>query len=70
MNVVAFNGSPRKKGNTVGSINTVLVELEKEGIQTELIHVGKEKIRGCLSCYTCAKEQNEKCVVGRQSHSI
>ena len=63
MKVVAFNGSARKKGNTVGSLNTVLAEIEKEGIETELIHVGKEKIRGCLSCFNCVKEKNEKCVI-------
>jgi multimeric flavodoxin WrbA len=62
MKVVAFNGSPRKKGNTVGSLNTVLSELEKQGIETELIHVGQEKIRGCLSCFKCMAKHNEKCV--------
>lgn len=63
MKVVAFNGSPRKKGNTAGCLNTVLGEIEKQGIETELIHVGKEKIRGCQACFTCAKKQNEKCVI-------
>lgn len=63
MKVIAFNGSPRKKGNTVSSLMTVMAELENQSIETELIHVGKEKIRGCLSCHTCVKEQNQKCVV-------
>jgi multimeric flavodoxin WrbA len=63
MKVVAFNGSPRKNGNTAGCLNTVLAELEKQGIETELIHVGKERIRGCVACYTCLKKQNEKCAV-------
>ncbi|MBF0260159.1 MAG: flavodoxin family protein [Desulfamplus sp.] len=61
MKVLAFNGSPRKKGNTAGSLNTVIAELEKEGIETEMIHVGKENIRGCVACFTCAKKQNERC---------
>ncbi len=63
MKVIAFNGSPRKKGNTAGCLNRVLGELEKEGIETELIQVGKEKIRGCLACYTCMQKQNERCAV-------
>lgn len=63
MKVVALNGSPRKKGNTVGSINTVLEELESAGIETELIQVGNKKIRGCLACYSCVKNQDEKCVI-------
>ena len=36
MQVVAFNGSPRKDGNTTRLINCVLEELESEGIGTEL----------------------------------
>ncbi|MBT3255937.1 MAG: flavodoxin family protein [Deltaproteobacteria bacterium] len=63
MKVIAFNGSPRQNGNTVGCLNTVLGELEKNGIETELIQVGKEKVRGCLACYTCMKNQNERCAV-------
>lgn len=62
MKVVAFNGSARKKGNTVGALNIVLSELEKAGIETELIHVGKETIHGCRSCFGCVQKQNEQCV--------
>lgn len=61
MKVVAFNGSPRKKGNTAGSLNTVLSEIQKAGIETELVHVGKETIHGCRSCFACAKNKNEQC---------
>ena len=63
MKVTAFNGSPRKKGNTASSLMTVMAELEKQGIETELIHVGKEKIQGCLACHTCVKKQNQECVI-------
>lgn len=63
MKVIGFNGSPRINGNTEGAINTVFAELEKAGIETEMIHVGKEKVRGCLACYTCAKKKNEKCAI-------
>ena len=63
MKVIAFNGSPRKDGNTVCSLNTALRELENSGIETEMIHVGKEKIRGCLSCFTCLAKQNEQCAI-------
>ncbi|MCG8636433.1 MAG: flavodoxin family protein [Desulfobacterales bacterium] len=63
MKVIGFNGSPRKKGNTAGSLNTVFAELEKEGIETEMIHVGKEKVRGCIACYGCLKNQDEACTL-------
>ncbi len=61
MKVVAFNGSPNKKGNTYHAINIVLEELKKEGIETEIVHVGNKKIRGCIACNQCIKNRNEKC---------
>jgi len=63
MKVVAFNGSSRRNGNTTGCINTVFAELTKEGIECEMIQVGKKKIAGCVACYGCMKNQNERCVV-------
>lgn len=63
MKVIGFNGSPRKKGNTVCSLNTVFAELEKAGIETEMIHVGKEKVQGCRACYSCVKKQDERCII-------
>lgn len=63
MKVVAFNGSPNKEGNTYHGIKIVVDELEKEGIETEIIHVGNKSIRGCIACNQCAKNKNEKCVL-------
>lgn len=37
MKVVAFNGSPKREGNTFHGINIVAEELEKEGIEVEII---------------------------------
>jgi multimeric flavodoxin WrbA len=61
LKVVGFNGSARKKGNTACSLNTVFAELKKAGIETEMIHVGKEKIQGCIACYGCVKNKDEAC---------
>ena len=63
MKVIGFNGSARKKGNTAGSLNAVFAELEKAGIETEMINVGKEKVRGCIACYGCLKNQDEACTL-------
>lgn len=63
MKVVAFNGSPKKEGNTYHAIRMVAEELEKEGIEVEVIHVGNKAIRGCLACNGCVRNQNEKCVI-------
>lgn len=63
MKVVAFNGSPNKDGNTYHGIKLVAEELEKQGIQVEIIHVGNQAIRGCMACGGCVRNQNEKCVL-------
>lgn len=62
MKVVAFNGSPRKDGNTFLLLRRVLDALEREGIETELVQVGGNPIRGCTACYQCGKNKNGRCV--------
>jgi len=59
--VVALNGSARKGGNTAILLRYVLKELEKEGIETELIELSGAKIHGCLSCRQCATNKNGRC---------
>lgn len=63
MKVIAFNGSPHKEGNTRILINHVLGELQKEGIETEVFHLGGKKIRGCIACYKCIENKNQRCAV-------
>lgn len=43
MKTVAFNGSPNKEGNTRHALKMVAAELEREGIETEIIHVGNKQ---------------------------
>ena len=63
MNVVAFNGSARKDGNTAILVNTVFKELKKAGIETEMVQLAGKKIHGCLACQKCYKNKNKQCVV-------
>jgi multimeric flavodoxin WrbA len=44
-------------------MNTVFDQLEKAGIETEMVLVGKEKIQGCVACHGCVKNQNEACAI-------
>jgi multimeric flavodoxin WrbA len=62
MKVVAFNGSPREKGNTYHCIQTVLGELRKEGIETDLIQVGGSDIKPCRACFKCFERMNNHCI--------
>jgi len=63
MKVVAFNGSSRKDGNTALLLNLVLEELKKEGIETELIQLAGDTLSGCIACYKCAENKDQKCAV-------
>lgn len=62
MKVVAFNGSPRKNGNTALMIGEVFKVLEKEGIECELVQIGGKLIRGCQACGKCRELLNTKCI--------
>ena len=61
MKVVAFNGSPRRHGNTEILLNKVLQPIQAAGLETELIQVGGQPIHGCLACYQCMKKRNSRC---------
>jgi multimeric flavodoxin WrbA len=51
------------EGNTWHAIKMVTAELEHEGMETEIIHVGNKLIRGCTACGQCVKKKNEQCVL-------
>ena len=60
MKVRLINGSPRVNGNTAFALNQMAEVFADQGIETELIQVGKEAIRGCVACGSCYK--TGKCV--------
>lgn len=62
MIVVAFNGSPRRNGNTEHSLKVVCEQLQKAGIETEIVQLGGSKVFGCLACYKCAENKDRRCV--------
>jgi multimeric flavodoxin WrbA len=63
MKVTAFNGSPRKDGNTSLLIKRAFEALNKEGIDTEMVQVGGEKLHGCIACYQCFNRKDKRCAV-------
>lgn len=63
MKALAFNGSPNKEGNTYHAIKIVTAELEKAGIETEIVQVGHKTIGGCIACNQCIKNRDEQCVL-------
>ncbi|MBN1361705.1 MAG: flavodoxin family protein [Sedimentisphaerales bacterium] len=63
MKVAAFNGSARKDGNTAILVRQVFAALEAEGIETELVQLAGQTIRGCTACGKCRENQNQRCVI-------
>lgn len=63
MKVVAFNGSARRDGNTTILLKTVLDELGREGIETELVPLAGKNLQGCIACYKCFENKNQRCAV-------
>lgn len=60
MKVLMINGSPRANGNTFAALQEMEKVFAKEGIETEIIQIGTQDIRGCIACGGCAEKG--KCV--------
>ena len=55
MKVLIINGSPHASGNTAVAVRELEKVFAEEGVETETIQIGKEAIRGCVACNSCAK---------------
>jgi multimeric flavodoxin WrbA len=62
MKVIAINGSPRKDGNTNQALKIMAHELEHQGIEVEIIHIGHLNIHGCIHCGYCWTSEGNHCV--------
>ncbi|MCI9447115.1 MAG: flavodoxin family protein [Lachnospiraceae bacterium] len=60
MKVLMINGSPHAEGNTFTALQEMEKVFAREGVQTEILQVGNQDIRGCIACYTCMEKG--KCV--------
>lgn len=60
MKVLMINGSPRTDGNTAAALAEMEAVFATEGIETEIVCVGKKDIRGCIACKAC--RSTGKCV--------
>lgn len=53
--VLLINGSSNEEGCTYTALCEVAGALKKEGIEAEIIQLGKEAIRDCIGCGSCGK---------------
>ncbi len=63
MKVVAFNGSPRKGGNTSQLLQVVLGELAQANIETELVELAGTHPYGCRACMECFERKDGRCAI-------
>ena len=61
MKVLLVNGSPNAQGCTYTALNEVAETLNKEGIETQIMHVGKKPVSGCIACFKC--RELGRCVI-------
>lgn len=62
MHVLLINGSPHEKGCTYTALREAADELERQGIETEIFHIGTAPVGGCVGCGGCKKAGH--CVFG------
>jgi multimeric flavodoxin WrbA len=53
MQVIAVNGSPRKKWNTATLLEQALEGAVTQGAETESFHLYDIQFQGCISCFAC-----------------
>src|SRR5574344_690198 len=56
MKALLINGSPRKEGNTFIALSEVAKQLEKNGIEAEIVWIGNKAVRGCIACNSCKEK--------------
>jgi len=65
MNIIAFNGSPRKNGTTATLLRKALEGATSQGAKTEFVPLSQLAMRGCQACFSCKKRGGQsygKCV--------
>ena len=55
MKVILLNGSPKPKGCTYTALTRVAESLEKNGVETEIIHIGDKRLYGLRLLQECRK---------------
>ena len=58
--ILLINGSPNEFGCTYTALKELENTLHKEGVETELLYLGKGAVHGCTACMSCMK--TGKCV--------
>lgn len=68
MKVLLINGSPHKNGCTNEALCEVAGALNKNGVETVMVHIGTQPVAGCIACGNCGK--TGKCFVNDKVNEI
>lgn len=55
MKVLMINGSPHEKGCTNAALEIIAAELNRQGVESEIVWIGTGPVRGCVGCGACKK---------------
>jgi len=53
MKVLLINGSPHANGCTYTALQEIAQTLQKQGIESEIFHIGTKPVAGCIACMKC-----------------
>ena len=60
--VLMVNGSPRADGNTFCCLKEIEAQLQKHGVETEIVQIGRKPVRMCINCGGCRDNDGKGCV--------
>ena len=60
--VLLVNGSPRNDGNTFCCLEEIEAQLQKHGMESEIIQIGRKPVRMCINCGGCHQDNGAGCV--------
>ena len=61
MKVLLINGSAHKEGNTFTALSEIARQLEKQGVESEIVQLGNKPVRGCIACGQCRIKALGRC---------
>ncbi len=60
--VLLINGSPRTDGNTFCCLKEIEATLQKHGVESEIVQIGRKPVRMCINCGGCRQNGGAGCV--------
>ena len=59
--VLLINGSPRTDGNTFCCLKEIEATLQKHGVESEIVQIGRKPVRMCINCGGCRQNNGAGC---------